>query len=34
MVSIAGGTHYWAESASGGPQGWGFRLTFTLLFPR
>lgn len=33
-VSIAGGVHYWAESPDSGPQGWGARITFTLLLPR
>jgi hypothetical protein len=33
-VSIGGGVRYWADSPPGGPHGWGFRLVFTLLFPR
>jgi hypothetical protein len=33
-VQIGGGVRYWAESADGGPDGWGFRLSFTLLYPR
>jgi hypothetical protein len=33
-VSIGGGVHYWAESPASGPEGWGARLTFTLLLPR
>ena len=33
-VSLAGGVRYWAESPSGAPHGWGFRLVATLLFPR
>ena len=33
-VSIGGGIHYWAESPANGPEGWGARLTFTLLLPR
>ncbi|WP_242479021.1 transporter [Lamprobacter modestohalophilus] len=33
-VSIAGGVNYWAESPAGGPEGWGGRITFTLLLPR
>jgi hypothetical protein len=33
-VSVAGGVHYWAESPTGGPEGWGGRITFTLLLPR
>jgi hypothetical protein len=34
LVSIAGGVRYWAESPASGPEGWGARLTFTLLFPK
>jgi hypothetical protein len=34
LVSIGGGVNYWAESPDGGPEGWGARLTITLLFPR
>ncbi|WP_242470732.1 transporter [Thiocystis violacea] len=33
-VSIAGGVHYWVESPDAGPEGWGARVTFTLLLPR
>lgn len=33
-VSIGAGVRYWAESPRGGPEGWGARLTVTLLFPR
>jgi hypothetical protein len=33
-VSIAGGIHYWAESPDNGPEGWGGRVTFTVLLPR
>lgn len=33
-VSVAGCVHYWAESPAGGPEGWGGRITFTLLLPR
>jgi hypothetical protein len=25
---------YWAVDPARGPHGWGFRLNFTLLFPR
>ncbi|MFT4768059.1 MAG: hypothetical protein ACI8RN_001190 [Glaciecola sp.] len=28
------GARYWAESPSGGPDGWGLRLNLTLLFPK
>jgi hypothetical protein len=34
LVSIGGGVNYWLESPEGGPEGWGARLTITLLFPR
>jgi len=34
LVSIGGGVNYWVESPDGGPEGWGARLTVTLLFPR
>lgn len=33
-VSFAGGVRYWADSPEGGPEGFGFRLAATLLFPR
>lgn len=33
-VSIGAAARYWAESPVGGPEGWGARLTVTLLFPR
>jgi len=34
MVSVGGGVRYWAESTDSGPEGWGVRLVFTLLFPK
>lgn len=34
LVSVGGGVRYWADGPDGGPSGWGFRLSFTLLFPR
>ena len=34
LVSIGGGVRYWADSPEFGPHGWGFRLVFTLLFPK
>ena len=34
LVSLGGGVHYWVESTPTGPEGWGLRLTMTLLFPR
>ena len=32
-ISIGGGVRYWAESADGGPEGWGGRAILTFLFP-
>lgn len=34
LVSIGGGLRYWLESLDGGPEGFGARFQFTLLFPR
>ena len=34
LVSFGGGLSYWLESPDRGPQGVGFRLIATLLFPR
>ena len=34
LVSIGGGVRYWADSPSGGPEGFGVRLIFTLLYPK
>jgi len=34
LVSVGGGVRYWAESTDVGPEGWGVRLLFTLLFPK
>ena len=33
-VSLQAGPRYWAESSDSSPEGWGFRFTFTLLFPK
>ena len=33
-VSISGGLRSWADSPAGGPEGWGARVNFTLLFPK
>ncbi len=33
-ISIQGGLRYWAVSADNGPEGLGFRLAVTFLFPR
>ena len=34
MFSFGGGVRYWADSPANGPEGWGARLVFTLLFPK
>lgn len=34
MFSWGGGVRYWADSPENGPEGFGARLIFTLLFPR
>jgi len=34
LVSLGGAVNYWLESPDSGPEGWGFRFTLTLLFPR
>lgn len=34
LFQIGGGVRYWVDGPDGGPEGWGFRLQFTLLFPR
>jgi hypothetical protein len=34
-LTLQAGARYWADSPQGaGPEGWGFRLSATLLFPR
>lgn len=33
-LTIQAGPRYWLDSAGDGPQGWGFRIALTLLFPR
>lgn len=33
-VSLSAGLRYWAESPTGGPEGFGFRLGATYLFPK
>ncbi|MBP1844160.1 hypothetical protein J2046_002418 [Rhizobium petrolearium] len=33
-ISLTAGIRYWAESPKGGPEGIGFRLGLTLLFPK
>ncbi len=34
LVSVGGGLTYWAEAPEGGPDGLGFRLLFTMIFPK
>ena len=34
LVQIGAGVRYWVESPDSGPEGWGIRLNFVLLFPR
>jgi len=34
LVQVQAGTRYYVDSFEGGPAGWGFRLSLTLLFPR
>jgi len=34
MVSYGGGFKYYAKSPDGGPEGWGVRFVFTMLFPK
>ncbi|MGE8360335.1 transporter [Pseudomonas sp.] len=33
-MTIQAGPRYWLDSAENGPQGWGFRVAVTLLFPK
>jgi hypothetical protein len=34
LIQYGGGLRYWADSPDSGPEGWGLRLNFVLLFPR
>ncbi len=34
LVSVGAGVRYWADGPDAAPHGWGFRLVFTLLFPK
>ncbi len=34
LVSIGGGVRYYVDSPEAGPEGWGVRIVFTLLFPK
>jgi len=33
-MSLQAGVRYWADSPVGGPEGWGARITYTLVFPK
>ncbi|TBY08156.1 transporter [Rhizobium laguerreae] len=33
-VSLSAGARYWATAPENGPEGWGFRIGLTLLFPK
>ena len=33
-LTLQAGARYWADSPQGGPEGWGFRIAVTLLFPK
>jgi len=34
LLQIGGGLRYWVESPASGPEGWGFRLSVTMLYPK
>jgi hypothetical protein len=34
LIQVGGGIRYWMESPDSGPEGWGIRLQFTLLYPK
>ena len=34
LVQVGGGIRYWANAPDAGPEGWGFRLQVTLLYPK
>ena len=34
LFQVGGGIRYWVDGPDGGPEGWGFRLQFTLLYPK
>ena len=34
LISVGGGVRYWVKSTDNGPEGVGFRLIFTMLFPK
>ena len=34
LLQVQAGARYWADAPADGPNGWGLRLTLTLLFPK
>ncbi len=34
IIQVGGGVRYWADSPENGPEGWGYRLQLTFLFPK
>ena len=34
LVQIGAGVRYWLETPDAGPEGWGIRFNFTLLYPK
>ena len=34
LIQVGAGVRYWAESPTAGPEGWGLRLNFVLLYPK
>jgi hypothetical protein len=34
LVQVGGGVRYWASSPESGPEGWGLRFNFVMLFPK
>jgi hypothetical protein len=34
LLQIGGGVRYWLETPDAGPEGWGIRVNFTLLYPK
>lgn len=34
LISYGGGVKYYADSPDGGPEGWGVRFVFTMMFPK
>jgi hypothetical protein len=34
LLQIGGGVRYWLQTPDAGPEGWGIRINFTLLYPK